>query len=136
VRVAAMHTQAGWGAYQRAYSEGKFVHPEAKQAGPGSPKPPSPIKTATTRSISYQFFSFFLNLFIFEMAISYTEEDLRKACDEAQRTRRLRSVTRRWAIPLATLYRRLNGALPRSVAHEVLEVRHSGFCGIAGVATA
>ncbi|KAK3372941.1 hypothetical protein B0T24DRAFT_621773, partial [Lasiosphaeria ovina] len=52
------------------------------------------------------------------MAISYTEEDLRKACAEAQRTRRLRSVARRWAIPPTTLYRRLNGALPRSVAHE------------------
>ena len=52
------------------------------------------------------------------MEIRYTEEDLRKACEEAVKTRRLRKVPRKWNIPPSTLYNRLHGSLPRKVPHQ------------------
>jgi len=50
--------------------------------------------------------------------VRYTEEDLRKACGEAINTRRLRVAAATWNIPPSTLYGRLHGSLPRSVAHQ------------------
>ena len=52
------------------------------------------------------------------MEIQYTEEDLRKAYEEAVRTRRLRKVARKWNIPPSTLYNRLYSLLPRKVTYQ------------------
>jgi len=52
------------------------------------------------------------------MAKQYTEEDMRHACAEAVRTNNLHASARNWAIPPTSLHRRLNGALPHSVAYQ------------------
>jgi 4-hydroxybenzoate polyprenyltransferase len=52
------------------------------------------------------------------MEQQYTEDDMRNACAEYAKTNKLRATARNWAIPPSTLRIRLNGALPRSVAHQ------------------
>jgi len=52
------------------------------------------------------------------MAKQYTEEDIRHACAKAVRTNNLHTSARNWAIPPASLHRRLNSALPYLVAHQ------------------
>ena len=102
----------------------KSPYPEAKHP----PKRNNPNMAPATQPPQYkrqlraQFFlnSFpsFFNSFLFAMTVDYTEEDLRKAADEAVKTKKLRPVARRWHILPFTLYKRLNGALPRSVAYQ------------------
>ena len=76
----------------------KLVHPEAehhlKRNKPtrGMRHPAPNINSTPLDQFFSDSFPSFCKLFAFEMAISYTKEDLRKAAAEAQRTRQLRQV--------------------------------------------
>jgi len=79
----------------------KFVHlptehPLKRNKPNQGDAPPSPnIKQPPLDQFLFNSFPSFCSLLIFKMAISYTEEDLRKACDMAQQTRKLQSVAKK-----------------------------------------
>ena len=75
-------------------------------------------QTSFFPSILFRFSLSFLHFEALSMAKQYTEEDIRHAYAEAVRTNNLRASARNWAIPPTSLHRRLNGALPHSVAHQ------------------
>ena len=99
----------------------KFVHPPTEhplkrnKLNQGDALPSPNIKQPPLDQFLFNSFPSSCSLLIFEIAISYTKEHLRKAYDEAQQTRKLQSVAKKWVIPPTTLYRRLHSALPRSI---------------------
>jgi len=52
------------------------------------------------------------------MVCTYSENDLRNACEQVLRTGRVKAASDERAVPYTTLRDRLKGTLPHKVAHQ------------------